>query len=226
MWHLPYVSVSVGWSAYVVLLIQVTLFEKKIRLCEPSFILCPAFEEWCALKKIAGVYTLKTSRPICYRCCTEQYILKGQFYARANVYVSAVMGGCLWTRRTTNTCQHTATKNICLDVKWTFSDTAWEQIWISTCSKDLATGSHALRRYLDSRGGNLEVVQTPQGAFSVCEVGSGQLMQQLQRHHWAVAVTLRLLVQLLLVQENGQRLLPCGGRVSLQVLAQINFQFH
>ena len=42
--------------------------------------------------------------------------------------------------------------------------------------------SHCLQ-YLDSRGGNLEVVQSPQGALSICEVGSGQLMEQLQRHH-------------------------------------------
>lgn len=68
--------------------------------------------------------------------------------------------------------------------------------------------------YLDGRGGNLEVVKSPQGALSIREVGSGQLMEQLQRHHWAVAVTLRLLIQLLLVQENGQRLLSCGSIIN------------
>lgn len=52
------------------------------------------------------------------------------------------------------------------------------------------------------------MVQSPQGALSICEVGSGELMEQLQRHRGAVAVAFRLLSQFLLVQENGQRLLP------------------
>lgn len=58
-------------------------------------------------------------------------------------------------------------------------------------------------QYLDSRGGDLKVVQTPERALAICEVGGRQLMQELQRHHRAVAVALRLFVQLLLVQENG-----------------------
>jgi len=80
--------------------------------------------------------------------------------------------------------------------------TAWRRI--QTWTRRLTSV-----RYLDGSGGNLEVVQSPQGALSIREVGRGQLMEQLQRHHRAVAATLRLLVQLLLVQENGQGLLSC-----------------
>lgn len=71
--------------------------------------------------------------------------------------------------------------------------------------------------YLNSRGGDLKVVQAPERALAICEVGRRQLMQELQRHHRAVAVALRLFIQLLLVQENGQRLLPCGFRVTLSI---------
>ena len=66
--------------------------------------------------------------------------------------------------------------------------------------------------YLNSGGGYLQVVQPPQGALSVSEVGSSQLVQQLQRHHRAVQTScssrIRLPVQLLLVQEDGQGLFP------------------
>lgn len=45
-------------------------------------------------------------------------------------------------------------------------------------------------RYLNGRGGDLEVVESPESAFSVCEIGSCQLMEQLQRDHRGVAVAL------------------------------------
>lgn len=72
-------------------------------------------------------------------------------------------------------------------------------------------------QYLDSRGGDLQVVQASERALTVCEVGRRQLVQELQRHHRAVAVALRLFIQLLLVQENGQRLLPCGLSVTISI---------
>lgn len=73
--------------------------------------------------------------------------------------------------------------------------------------------------HLDGRGGDLKVVQAPERALAVREVGRRQLMQELQRHHRAVAAAaaLGLFIQLLLVQENGQRLLPCGVRVALSI---------
>lgn len=72
-------------------------------------------------------------------------------------------------------------------------------------------------QYLDSRGGDLQVVQASERALTVCEVGRRQLVQELQRHHRAVAVALRLFIQLLLVQKNGQRLFPCGKSATISI---------
>lgn len=125
------------------------------------------------------------------------------------------MGACVWTWSSANTSLHIAygAFEYVLYIDIDFSRTIWKSsIWICISTVSGLSRLHACVQYLDSRRGNLEVVQSSQGALSICEVGSSQLMEQLQGHHWAVAVALRLLIQLLLVQENGQRLLSCGWK--------------
>lgn len=51
------------------------------------------------------------------------------------------------------------------------------------------------------------MVEPPEGTLSISEIGSSQLVQDFQRHRRAVAVDLRLLAELLFVQEDGERLL-------------------
>lgn len=51
------------------------------------------------------------------------------------------------------------------------------------------------------------MVESPEGALSISEIGCSQLVQDFQRHRRAVAVDLRLLAELLFVQEDGERLL-------------------
>lgn len=51
------------------------------------------------------------------------------------------------------------------------------------------------------------MVQPPEGALSISEIRCSQLVQDFQRHSRAVAVNLRLLAELLFVQEDGERLL-------------------
>lgn len=51
------------------------------------------------------------------------------------------------------------------------------------------------------------MVEPSEGALSISEIGCSQLVQYFQRHSGAVAVDLRLLAELLFVQEDGERLL-------------------
>lgn len=51
------------------------------------------------------------------------------------------------------------------------------------------------------------MVKPPEGALSICEIGCSQLVQDFQRHRRAVAVDLRLLAELLFVQEDSERFL-------------------
>lgn len=53
-----------------------------------------------------GMMCLRTRRPICPRCSAEQFVLKGQLYASANVSMTVKTGGCLRKRRMT---KHTST---------------------------------------------------------------------------------------------------------------------
>lgn len=73
--------------------------------------------------------------------------------------------------------------------------------------------------YLDGGGGDLDVVQAPQGAVPVDEVGGCQLVQRLQRHRRAVGAHLaafRPLAQLPFVHKNGEGLLSWAGRQKQQ----------
>lgn len=97
-------------------------FHLKKKNALASFLSSLPFEKWCTLKQIVCAHTLRVSRPICYRCCMGQYIPKGQFYVSGNVGVSAMMSGCLSTRRAANSSLYLAcNQGICIGVKWIFS---------------------------------------------------------------------------------------------------------
>lgn len=70
--------------------------------------------------------------------------------------------------------------------------------------------------YLYGSGCDLNVVQSPEGAVPVDEVGSSQLMQRLQSDQGAIGAgitSFSSLAQLPLVHENCERLLSCSNNI-------------
>lgn len=165
-------------------------------------------------------------RIVCVHNLGAQQFFKGA--AQRNIFQresfrGGLMFPCLAWRVVLQKCKHKSIAyKLCVCamysiLKQTFSGAAWKQnIYLGVCT--VSRHSHSLCacvQYLDCRGGDLEVVQSPEGALSICEVGSRQLMEQLQGHHRAVAVAFRLLIEPLLVQEDGQWFLSCGSIINL-----------
>lgn len=64
------------------------------------------------------------------------------------------------------------------------------------------------------------MVEPPQGALPVSEVGGCQLVQDFQGDHRAVAIPLGFSAELLLIQENCERFLPFEKRQDATWLCQ------